>query len=418
MTDKMGMYGHKREGKGHQYERILCWLIPLLVMGGCAADNRISLTEFVEMQKQQSEPPATTQPSDQVLQQRQQEITELLDEKLCPYRVGQGDILIISLESLTEEAGLPPIVARVDRNGSIELPIVGLLKVADQELEDVENTIRSAFVPKVYRDLAVHVALSEKELTEVVVTGATMVPGVVELRRTRRNLLFAIVQAGGMTEAASGSVTLKRIRIPDDSITLNLRDPKDLRTALTLPPLQNGDMVQVAAATPNMIFVGGLVMFPQVEEYPAGVNITILQAIAAAGGLRADITPREGTLIRRMEDGQDVHVKLDMDRLAAGQDPNITLAAGDVLWVPHTIETRVQDWINKNVFFRMGATVTAGANYNASYNAMGYKFLNDAAEQTMGRGTSGSSQTLQDRFDPFGFLMQPTTALTPVTAGQ
>ena len=36
--------------------------------------------------------------------------------------------------------------------------------------------------------------------------------------------------------------------------------------------------------------------------------------------------------------GHDVHVKLDLDRIQRSEDPDITLAAGDVLWVPFTLQ--------------------------------------------------------------------------------
>ena len=112
-----------------------------------------------------------------------------------------------------------------------------------------------------------------------------------------------------------------------------------MQAALSLDPLENGDIVTVHAATPNTVFVGGLVNVPRPQMYPQGVEMTVLQAIAGAAGLRTDVTPREATLIRRMPDGTDAHVRLNLDRITRGQDPNLVLAAGDILWVPDTLET-------------------------------------------------------------------------------
>ena len=199
---------------------------------------------------------------------------------------------------------------------------------------------------------------------------------------------------------ASGDVTLKRLRAPGEDVTLNLTTTKELKAALALNPLQDGDIVKVHAAEPNTIYAGGLVNTPRPLIFAPGVKVTILQALAAAGGLRTDVFPKEGTLIRRLPDGQDVQVKLDLDRLAKGKDPNITMAAGDILWVPHTWETRVQDWINKNIFFRAGITATAGANYNA----LGVEYLNSNAERAANNANFNTN--LQDQFDPLGFLNQ------------
>jgi hypothetical protein len=124
--------------------------------------------------------------------------------------------------------------------------------------------------------------------------------------------------------------------------------------------------------------------------------MTVLQAIAAAGGLRTDVTPREATLIRRLPDGNDVHVRLNLDGMSRGNDPNLVLAAGDILWVPHTAETLVQDWVNRNIFVRAGVSV--------NYNVTGIEFLNRHAQQSGRFGGGG----LEDSFDPFGFLGRGT----------
>lgn len=116
------------------------------------------------------------------------------------------------------------------------------------------------------------------------------------------------------------------------------------------------------AAKPNTVFVGGLVNVAGPQAYPPDTEVTILQAVAAAGGLRTDLLPREATLIRRVE-GKDVHVKLNLNRLAKGKDENIVLAAGDILWVPHTAGTRVHEFINNTVYIQVGASAFYGARY-------------------------------------------------------
>jgi hypothetical protein len=210
-------------------------------------------------------------------------------------------------------------------------------------------------------------------------------------------MLFAIVGAGGVSAEASGHATLRRIRHPNEAATYDLTDPTQLKDALALDPLESGDIISVPAAQPNTVFVGGLVNRASPQIYPPGTKITALQALAAANGVRTDIFPKEGTLVRRMPDGKDVHVKLDLNRIARGDDPNIVLAAGDILWVPETWDTRVEEFINRNIFLRAGVSV--------NYNVTGIEFMNRRSLQTSNRGGTG---TLQDRFDPLGFLSQPT----------
>jgi len=147
------------------------------------------------------------------------------------------------------------------------------------------------------------------------------------------------------------------------------------------------------------------VVMPGPQPYAPGTHVTVLQALAAASGLRTDLTPRYATLSRQMN-GRDVHVKLDLDRIQKSKDPNITLAAGDVLWVPFTLETRIEDWLNRNFFFRVGASVNA--NYGLNYSMPGVDYLNRASQMESNYGRGGGS-TLQDTFDPFGFILQNQT---------
>ena len=367
---------------------------------GCS-DHRISLAEFLEIQNRVPvEPPAPTE-------EELRAISELVDRRLGPERVGPEDVLLIAFTGMEEVALLAPLSVRVDRNGEIDLPLVGAIQVGGLEFEDVDDRVRDAYVPSVFQDAVVYVALVAPKVTNVVVHGAVPLPGLVPLRRTERNLLFAVMGAGGAAELASGEVTLQRVRRAWESVTLNLRDPKELQAALSLDPLEDGDIVTVHAAIPNTIFVGGLVSAPRSQTFTSGVTMNVLQVLAAAGGLRTDITPKEGTLIRRMPDGKDLHVKLNLERIASGRDPNIPLAPGDILWVPHTWATRVQEFISRNVFLTAGVTAT--------YSATGIDFLNRSQMQSarFGRGS-----TVQDTLDPFGFIGNAAARSTPTAPPQ
>ena len=381
----------------HSFVPLSLLTLLLVPMFGCA-DHRIGLREFLIIEQKVRE--ANSAPPDE---EAIAAAKELIDRRLGPYKVSPSDVLLVTFSALDDTALMTPQQVRVDRNGEIELPGVGKMVVADSELEDVENKIQDAYVPDIYRDVVVHVTLAETDTTEVLVNGAVTLPGFVSLRRTERNLLYAIVGAGGVSSLASGEVLLRRIRKPTEEVTLDLTKPEGMRAAFALDPLEAGDIITVEAAMPSVIYVGGLVNAPSPQPLPAGAQVSVLQAIAASGGLRTDVIPREATLIRRLPDGHDYHVKLDLDRINKAEDPNIMLAAGDILWVPETWETRVEDFINRNIFLRAGVTV--------SYNITGTEFLNRRSLQSSRFGGG----TLQNSVDPLGFLNRGAAlqALTP-----
>ncbi len=370
--------------------RIACGVglsvVNIAAVGCKSTDHRMSMNQFMQMEEGSKEA---------VPQSVAQMPPSVVDQQFGAYKVGHGDLLSVTLTSTQAAAPYPPFNVRIDRNGNVTLPVVGAVQVGNMELEDVENVIRTAYVPRVFSEAVVHVDLLAAEPTNVVVTGAVTLPGFVKLRRTERNMLHAIVGAGGLSQAAGGQATLRRVRSPGETITLDLTDPTQVNQAMALPPLENGDIINVHAAPLNTVFVGGLVNRPAPIVLPPGVRVTALQAVAGASGLRTDVTPSEGTLIRRMPDGTDVHVKLDLQRMTRGEEPNILLAAGDILWVPDTLETRVQDFINRNIFMRAGVSVT--------YNVSGIEFLN--RRELQGSGVSGDNNQ-QSNFDPLGFLNQ------------
>jgi protein involved in polysaccharide export with SLBB domain len=426
------MIGHdtlpNRAGTKRQVVQWLggCLGVTAVLIAGCK-EYRISQAEFMAMPQvteleaagfPATQPcPPTTLPAEEL---------ETINRVLGPYKVGVGDLLgidIIGPEQAAARAAAPAQVVlggpgggiaggisgvpvRVDRNGKIRLPQTGQIDVAGLELEDVEATVLHKLIEhRVYTDpdeVTVNVTVAAPYTTDVLVEGAATVPGVVRLRRSERNLFYAMSAAGGATQIASGKVTIKRLRQPGCEQTFDLYDPEELRAALTAAPLENGDIISVLAAQPNTVFVGGLVNFSGPQTYPPGTHVTVLQALAAASGLRTDLFPHEATLIRRVS-GQDVHVKLNLDHITKGRDPNLVLAAGDVLWVPFTVDTRIEDWLNKNFFLRFGASATA--NYGLDYQMPGVDYLNNAAKNAAFGGYNNAS-TIQQTYDPFGFLLR------------
>jgi polysaccharide export outer membrane protein len=381
-----------------QVTLLLVIIAPTFLASGCS-DHRVSLKQFLSAQDQALPACAAAAPATQPAAGEAAGPVALRpsDQVMGPYRVGPGDILAVTLSGVEQTPGVATLQARVDREGNIDLPFAGKVLVDGLELQDVEKAVQSAYVPAVYRQVSVHVDLTRPETVTVLVTGAVTSPGLVQLPRTQRNLLYAIAGAGGASNIASGEVTLRRMRDPDQTVTFNLLQPRQLQQALAMEPLQNGDIVSVQAAPPNSIFIGGLVMAPHVQVNPPGTQMNVLQAIASAGGLRTDVTPTELTLIRRMPDGKDIQVKLDVERIQKGKDPNINLAPGDILWAPDTLLTRAENWINQNIFIRGGFTAVA------TYNVTGLDFMNNNAKQS---ALGINNANLENSFDPFGFLVR------------
>ncbi len=220
-----------------------------LALGGCG--HRISLDEFLELQTEQQA--ATARPA-----QEKSSMNALLNQRLGPYKLGPGDIVWVTVTPSGQAAPSAPVQVRVRSDGTIELPLAGVINVKDETLEAAEAVIQDAYVPQYHRQAIVHVQVIEPATTTVLVVGAIPNPGLIKLRSNERNLLYAVASAGGATDVTSGIATLKRIRQRGTTSSFNLLDPDQLCDALAMEPLENGDIVEVHTANPNTIFFGSL----------------------------------------------------------------------------------------------------------------------------------------------------------------
>ncbi len=344
-----------------------------VMLSGCGnREKTITLDELIAQQEQiksRAVPPAPAPEATQI------------NKEMGPMRLGADDLISIQATSTDTKSQVLPTEVRVGTNGTAIVPLVGQMQLAGLTLEETEAAIRKAYAPNYMLDPVVVVKMIDPRMTHVVVLGEVGVPGMVELPRGNRDILHAITAAGGVVPTtgggitpssltypagiiaaaavtnASGKITLRRIREGGKPQRFDLREPEGLRQALTIDPLEDGDVVYVEGGRPNnSIFVLGLVVRPSRQDYPPGTRVTLLQAIASAGGLDPFLFPSKGTLIRRL-DGHDVHVRLDLTRIREGCDPDIEFAPGDIVDIPWTLGARVLRFINVWTSFDFGASV-------------------------------------------------------------
>lgn len=130
---------------------------------------------------------------------------------------------------------------------------------------------------------------------------------------------------------------------PDGKITLPLVNDvtasglttDELKSLLMekLQPFLNVPQVTVAVREINSrkVFVIGQVA--REGSYRINSNSTVLQVIAEAGGLR-DFANRKGIYVLRQQNGKQVRMGFDYNKVIRGKDDNIQLRPGDTIVVP------------------------------------------------------------------------------------
>jgi polysaccharide biosynthesis/export protein len=221
-------------------------------------------------------------------------------------KLGVGDavrVTVFQQPELTTDA-------RISERGTIALPLVGEQKVAGMSQAEAGAAIGEALKKGQYlKHPQVTVALTTVRSRQVSVLGNVARPGRYPLDDTSPNLSDVIAAAGGITAGGADTVTV-------------LRDGKEHKVGVLGKgfALQGGDTINVERAP--VIYIYGEVT--RGGAYPVVPDMTVMQAIAAGGG----ITPRgsERRIKLRRNAGNGNFVETD----ARLQD---RVRADDVLYV-------------------------------------------------------------------------------------
>lgn len=114
--------------------------------------------------------------------------------------------------------------------------------------------------------------------------------------------------------------------------------PEEVAAKLTVclePRVLRNPQISVTIRDYNSkkIFVVGEVQKP--GNFPYEDNMSIIQAITLAGGFTKTAAKNSVNLTRLVE-GQETKVKVQVDDIAQGKAPNMTLLPGDIIYVPES----------------------------------------------------------------------------------
>jgi polysaccharide export outer membrane protein len=245
------------------------------------------------------------------------------------YRIGAKDLLEITVYELPE---LNQTV-RVAEDGSITLTILGKIDVAGLTAQELEKKLAQA-LDRQYTKGA-HVTVFIKEYQKISVIGAVGRPGQYELVGPT-TLLQVIAQAGGLTTQAMNEVYIYRQSEDGQQSIISVRLDElasgRKESNVTLLPK---DVISIPIDVTHNVFVYGEVKTPGVISYLSSKRITLLQAIAQAGG-PTEWAKRTKVVIKRKDKktGKEVTIEVNLKQMISGKITDIVLEEGDVVIVP------------------------------------------------------------------------------------
>jgi polysaccharide export outer membrane protein len=246
------------------------------------------------------------------------------------YRIGPRDLLEIKVLELPELN----VERRVADAGVVNLPLVGDVPVAGLTATESADRLSSILTAKYVNRANVTIIIKEFTNKPISVLGAVQKPGSLNVSG-KWDLLQAISAAGGL--AASAGRKIYVLRRSETGLT----DRLEIATAdLFVNPspkwnvtIYPSDVINIPARTPVRVFCLGEVRSPGALEFDSDDRITLLSAIAKAGGLTDRAARGSIRIKRRGPDGKDAEIEANYGRIVSGKDPDPTLKGDDVVVV-------------------------------------------------------------------------------------
>jgi len=251
------------------------------------------------------------------------------------YVVGPNDSIIITVANAPEYSSTSNATSgqqrgsRVDGNGNIQVPMLGLVKVGGMTLTQVREHLQN-LLKSYMREPSVVVEIIEYGSSPLYLLGQFKNSGVVYMDRPF-NVLQGIAMGGGYDKSAnprSARVIRDNRVLPVDVYDLLMR--ADQSQNIWLKP---GDTIFMPDNKDQRVFVFGAgktgmsIPFP-----PRGLNL--LEAIAMAGMQEIGYHAQNVHLIRSLSPTRGQLMVVDVDAIIDGEALPLQLCEGDVIYIP------------------------------------------------------------------------------------
>ncbi len=311
-------------------------------------------------------------------------LSGLSGPQVSPDIIGCGDVLKVSIAAGLDKDAVVEFLARVGDDGTALIPQLGHIPLDGLHVMQAEQRIADACIDgRLYRQPNVTVTMEKQQLNQITVNGGVKDPKMVELPRGRSYLLQAIIAAGGLGEDAGTRVEIRRP--PDPSAMAapgaSPGDPGVQLTGGAMPAgpsqgtlvclnlseavhqpgnntyLPDGSIVMIEKRQPESVYILGLVKKPAKYDFPVNHDLTLLGAIAEAGGTSSDLADK--VYVMRNDPNAEGHktILVSLSKAKKSSAENIRLQPGDMVSVEHTPTTVVSDIITRVIRFGMSATV-------------------------------------------------------------
>jgi len=241
--------------------------------------------------------------------------------------IGPGDLLDVVVFDTPELSSH----VRVTQDGFANLPVIGRVDLsglnADQAARKLEDELRNR---NLMLEPHVTVFIVEYASQGATVSGEIRQPGIYPTLGKRR-LLDMLAIAGGVSPTAGKVATIIHRGDPAHPQMIALQASPAHLAEQENPEIRPGDTIVVAKA--GVVYIVGDVGRPGGFLVDNNERLSTAQAISLAGGPNKTAALSKTRLIRKVDGGREEYM-LDLAKLLKGQQADLKLNDGDIIWVP------------------------------------------------------------------------------------
>ena len=239
--------------------------------------------------------------------------------------IGPGDLLDLTISDVPEMAQS----VRLREPGHAHINLVGRLHLAGLTTGEAQKLLEQKLSDtNLLRNPSVSITIREYGTQGVSVLGEVIKPGVYPILGPR-TLVDVIAAAGGVTPNAGAVATIKR-RDSGKLVTASLSNQGSEMFAGDVE-IQPGDQVMISKA--GIVYVLGDVGRPGGFVMQVAGRMTLLQAIALAGGANRSAALSKSRILRRTDHGIE-ETRFDLKRVLANKSADQPVQANDIVYIP------------------------------------------------------------------------------------
>lgn len=244
------------------------------------------------------------------------------------YRIGPKDLVAIQVFEVPELN----VERRVTEDGKINLPLIGDVAASGLTENELALRLKTLLEAKYVQRASTAIEVREFRSKPIAVIGAVRQPGNLAFSG-RWTLIEAITAAGGLAENHGNVVYVLR-RAENgltDQVPVDLNDLMVRADPQANLPIYANDLINVPATVEVTVYCLGEVGKAGAVTFKSTDRITLLAAIARAGGL-TDRASKRLMIKRAGRAGAAAGEQtVDYKRILSGKDPDVELHEGDVV---------------------------------------------------------------------------------------